>query len=86
MLPTMKEGLELDRIDVNGNYEPQNCRWITHQENCQNRRDSINYKGESAKNASKRLGFKPGTVRNRVLKGWNLEDAFSLPKYSRKPK
>jgi len=31
------EGLTLDRIDNNGNYEPGNCRWISHQENCKNR-------------------------------------------------
>jgi hypothetical protein len=30
-------GLELDRIDNNGNYEPDNCRWVTHKENCGNR-------------------------------------------------
>lgn len=30
-------GLELDRIDNHGNYEPGNCRWITHQQNCANR-------------------------------------------------
>lgn len=31
-------GLTLDRIDVNGNYEPSNCRWITIQEQQKNRR------------------------------------------------
>ena len=30
-------GLELDRIDNNGDYCKENCRWITHRENCQNR-------------------------------------------------
>ena len=29
--------LTLDRIDNNGNYEPGNCRWVTHAVNCQNR-------------------------------------------------
>lgn len=30
--------MELDRIDVNGHYEPGNLRWVTHQQNCQNQR------------------------------------------------
>jgi len=30
--------LEIDRIDNNGNYEPENCRWITHAENMENRK------------------------------------------------
>lgn len=30
-------GLTLDRTNNNGNYEPSNCRWVTHKENCNNR-------------------------------------------------
>lgn len=30
------EDLEIDRINNNGNYEPSNCRWVTHEENSQN--------------------------------------------------
>lgn len=37
MFPTWERGLELDRRDNNKGYEPDNCRWITHEENCQNR-------------------------------------------------
>lgn len=31
------EGLELDRIDNNLGYSKENCRWVSHQQNCQNR-------------------------------------------------
>lgn len=33
----------LDRIDVNGNYEPGNIRWATWQEQQTNRRNSLNF-------------------------------------------
>lgn len=31
------QDLELDRVDNFGNYRPENCRWVTHQVNCQNK-------------------------------------------------
>lgn len=31
-----KKGLELDRINNDLDYEPSNCRWVTHAENCRN--------------------------------------------------
>ena len=33
-----KKGLTIDRIDNDGNYLPENCRWVTLQENVQNSR------------------------------------------------
>ena len=44
-----KDGLTLDRIDVNGNYEPNNCRWIPLKEQINNTRRNIylTYKNET---------------------------------------
>jgi hypothetical protein len=35
------EGLELDRTDNEGNYTKDNCKWVTHKENCNNRSNSL---------------------------------------------
>lgn len=35
-----RSGLEIDRIDVNGDYEPNNCRFVTHVVNSQRRRNA----------------------------------------------
>lgn len=44
-----KDNLTLDRIDVNGNYEPSNCRWVTMYEQSRNTRKNIfiTYNGET---------------------------------------
>lgn len=44
-----KENLTIDRINVNGNYEPNNCRWTTMVEQNRNRRNNryITYKNET---------------------------------------
>lgn len=36
-----RSGLQIDRIDNNGDYSPQNCRWVTPKENSRNRRNTV---------------------------------------------
>ncbi|AGT13528.1 HNH endonuclease domain protein [Bacillus phage Troll] len=78
-----EEGLTLDRIDVDGNYEPSNCTWSTMQEQCFNRRSNVKYtlNGETktATEWSRLLGGSKDLVGVRIKKGWSVERAITEP-------
>lgn len=40
LLEGWKRGLQIDRIDNDGNYTPENCRFVTRKDNCRNRRNN----------------------------------------------
>ena len=78
-----KEGLTLDRINVNGDYEPNNCRWITQQEQMNNTRRNINisYHGETLNinQWAKRLGINKNTLWHYIrVKNYTIEDVIEI--------
>ena len=79
-----RDDLTLDRIDVNGNYCPENCRWATKAEQDNNTRVNrrVTYNGETHTIAewAEITGIKYATLWRRicVLK-WDIEKALSTP-------
>lgn len=67
--------LTIERIDVNGSYEPKNCKWIPLNEQAQNTRKTIylTYKGETKrlKDWAKELNISTNTLYYRKRRGWS---------------
>lgn len=73
--------LTLDRIDVNGNYNPENCRWVSMKKQSNNKRSTPKYtlNGETHTllEWSDITGVKYATLWKRYNSGWNAERALT---------
>jgi alpha-amylase/alpha-mannosidase (GH57 family) len=77
------DNLTIDRIDVNGDYTPQNCRWVTRQVQNRNRQHHINLtaNGETHILAEwaeiTNIGYT--TLRRRYVRGWSDDRIVNEP-------
>ena len=73
----------IERIDVNGNYCPENCKWATMKEQDNNKRNSLfltfNGKTQTAAMWADEIGINRGTFYSRLKSGWSVEDAIMRP-------
>lgn len=85
------QGMTLERIDNNGNYEPENVRWATRAEQARNtrRNQNITFDGRTQILAdwARETGLSKRTIHARIYRyGWNIQDALTRPALTAKEK
>lgn len=77
-----KDNLTIDRIDVDGDYEPSNCKWSTNLEQARNKRSTkiytVNGEDHCLSEWCEMLKLNYNTVQTRLHRNWSIERALEL--------
>lgn len=84
-----QDNLQIDRIDTNGNYTPNNCRFVTCQENQNNKRNNHKLELDGVTHSvlewASLTEIKMNTLWTRINRQWSVRDALTSPVGQKRP-